>query len=247
MKNALSLLALTGLLTFMPAGRALAQEGKTAAAAPSPASRFLQPSAIDPCAVLPSPPEPGSLAALGDLETVLQCQAWRTPEQEVLAKAVDGGGPFDFAPALGPWFTAGNVPGIERFLKELGDELHPLSVRAKNCRFRSRPPLVDPRVQPCVPFSKHSSSFPSGHSLYLFVQAGVLAEIFPDAREALLAHAHRSAWTRIQAGVHFPTDVVGGRLLAEAVLAELKRSPAFREAVEACRLEATPFRLKKAA
>jgi|GEM_PF-5048608 len=46
MKHALSLLALTGLLTFMPAGRALAQEGKTATAAPSPAPRFLQASAM---------------------------------------------------------------------------------------------------------------------------------------------------------------------------------------------------------
>jgi len=98
-----------------------------------------------------------------------------------------------------------------------------------------------------VPLNKKSSSFPSGHSLYLFVQAGVLGELFPEFREELQAHAHRSAWTRVLGGVHFPTDVVGGRLLAEAILAHLKTIPAFREAVEACRAEAAPFRMKKAA
>ncbi len=242
MKRALNLLILTGLLAFIPTGLAQGQ-----AAPPNPASRFLPVDVLDPCRVLPPPPEPGTLAALGDLETILRTQAGRTAEQVALAKAVDGGGPFDFAQVLGSWFTASNLPRIDGFLKRIGDEMQPLSNRAKNCHFRPRPPLVDSRVQPCVPFSKHSSSYPSGHSLYLFVQAGVLAELFPEAREALLAYAHRAAWTRIQAGVHFPTDVVGGRLLAEAILAELKKNPAFREALEACRAEAAPFRLKKAA
>jgi hypothetical protein len=40
---------------------------------------------------------------------------------------------------------------------------------------------------------------------------------------------------------------MGGRLLAEAALAELKKSPAFHAAVEKCRAEAEPFFLKKAA
>jgi len=246
MKHALSLLTLTGLLCAMPAGWAWAQEGKPAVTAQAPAPRFLLPGALDPCKVLPTPPEPGSLAALADLETVLQSQAWRTPEQVALAKAVDGGGPFDFAQVLGPWFTAGQLPQTSRFLKQLGDELQPLSAQSKTCQFRPRPPLVDPRVQPCVPLVKNSSSFPSGHALYLFVQAGVLAEIFPQAREELLAYAHRAVWTRVLGGVHFPTDVVGGRLLGEAILAELKKNPAFRQAVEACRAEAAPFALKHA-
>ncbi len=247
MKRALPLLVLSGLLSCLSPGPALAQEAKAAAAVQAPAPRFLPGGALDPGKVLPRPPEPDSLAALGDLETVLQNQAWRTAEQVALARAVDGGGPFDFAQALGPWFAPSNVPGLARLLKQIGDELQPLSVQAKHCHFRPRPPLVDPRVQPCVPLSRESSSYPSGHSLYLFVQAGVLAEVFPEEREALLAYAHRAAWSRILGGVHFPTDVVGGRLLAAAFLAELRKSPAFREAVEACRKEAEPFRMKKAA
>jgi acid phosphatase (class A) len=246
MQRTLSLLFLVGVFSLLPSGSVRGQDGKTAVVAQTPGARFILPGTLDPCAVLPLPPEPGSLVALADLETVLQTQAWRTPDQVALAKAVDVGGPFEFAQILGPWFSAAQLPRTDRFLKQLGDELQPISVQAKKCRFRPRPPLVDPRVLPCVPLSKKSSSFPSGHSLYLFVQAGVLAELFPESREELQAHAHRLAWARVLGGVHFPTDIVGGRLLAEAILAQLKTNAAFREAVEACRAEAAPFRMKKA-
>jgi membrane-associated phospholipid phosphatase len=47
--------------------------------------------------------------------------------------------------------------------------------------------------------------------------------------------------------VHFPSDDVGGRMVAQAIVAELRKSPAYRTAVEQCRAEAAPFRLKKAA
>jgi acid phosphatase (class A) len=247
MKHAFPVVALTAMLSLMPTGPALGQEAKSAVGAKIPAPQFLLQGMIDLGKVLPVPPAPGTLAALGDLETVLQSQVSRTPEQVALAKAVDGGGPFDFAFALGPWFTPKQVPQTDRFLKQLGDELQLLSVQAKNFHFRLRPPFADPRIQPCVPVSKNSGSYPSGHSLFLFVQAGVLAEIFPDARESLFAYAHRATWTRILGGAHFPTDVVGGRLLAEAILVELKKNLAFWEAVKICSAEAAPFRMKKTA
>lgn len=105
---------------------------------------------------------------------------------------------------------------------------------------------MDAGIRPCVPLPG-SGSYPSGHSLYIFVEAGVLAEVFPEHREALMTLAHRAAWGRIQGGVHFPTDVVGGRLLAEILVKEMKESEAFQRAVEACRKEAEPFLMKKAA
>jgi acid phosphatase (class A) len=74
----------------------------------------------------------------------------------------------------------------------------------------------------------------------------VLAEIFPDKRDALLDRAHRAAWGRVLAGVHFPTDLIGGELMAEAIVAKLKESEAFRAAVEKCRTEAAGVMMKKA-
>jgi len=77
------------------------------------------------------------------------------------------------------------------------------------------------------------------------VRAGVLAEIFPEHREALLARAHRAAWARILGGVHYPTDDVAGRLLAEAILRRLRTQDRFRLAIAACRREAGGVRQGK--
>lgn len=120
-----------------------------------------------------------------------------------------------------------------------------MSPEVKKRFARPRPPKVDPRIQPCVALPG-SGSYPSGHALYIYVEAGVLAEIHPEYREALMARAHRAAWGRILGGVHFPSDLEGGRMLAERLVDEMKQSEAFKQAVEACRKEAEAFRMKKA-
>ena len=107
-------------------------------------------------------------------------------------------------------------------------------------------PAVDPTVHPCVEIPT-SFSYPSGHSMRAFVWAAVLSEIYPDKREALFSRAHRAAWARIVGGVHYPSDDVGGRLLAAAIVAELMKNPKFHSAVEQARAEAEPFAMKKAA
>jgi acid phosphatase (class A) len=80
-----------------------------------------------------------------------------------------------------------------------------------------------------------------------YAWAAVLAEIFPEQRDALLARAAHAGWGRVLAGVHYPTDVVAGKLLAAAVVAELKKSAAFNAAVAKCRAEAAALVAKKAA
>ena len=69
----------------------------------------------------------------------------------------------------------------------------------------------------------------------------MIAEIFPDNRAELFAFAHRAAWGRIQAGVHFPSDVVGGWILSEPIVEEIKKSPAFQERLKSVQLEVAPF------
>jgi acid phosphatase (class A) len=79
------------------------------------------------------------------------------------------------------------------------------------------------------------------------VRAAVLSEVFPDRRAELQDRARAAAWARVIGGVHFPTDLDGGRRLAEACVAELRKSAAFRAAVEKCREEAAAVARKKAA
>lgn len=215
--------------------------------APAAGGHFIQPGAIDWKTVLPPPPAPGSLAALGDLETVLQVQAARTPADVAWLKRIEKDSVYvDFGDLFGPWFEEKSLPALADFFHQVTADAQQVNQRVKDLYPRRRPPAVEPAVQPCVEISK-SNSYPSGHALRAFVWAAVLADIFPEQQAALEARAHRVAWGRVIGGVHFPTDDVGGRIAAQAIVAELRRSPAYRAAVEQCRAEAAPFRLKQAA
>lgn len=216
------------------------------AAAAAKGGHFVKAAEFDIAQVLPEPPAPGSVAAEADLEAVLQVQAWRTPEQEAWAKAADQDHPFKYASVLGAWFTKESLPITAAFIDDVTEDVNAVGALTKALHARKRPSQLDARVQPVVAVPA-TASYPSGHCMRAYAWAAVLAEIFPEKRAALLARAQRAAWGRVLAGLHFPTDTIGGRLLAETVVARLKQSAAFRAAVEQCRAEAAPFLLKKAA
>ncbi len=214
-----------------------AEAAKTATTAKKPfVTHFVKPTGVDCAKVLPAPPAPDTIAARADLEAVMQAQAWRTPEHIAWAKRVDKNDAFMFGDVIGAWFTRANLPQTAALLKDVDEDRHEVTEVAKNLFARARPWVVDARVQPCV--NKPSNdSYPSGHTASIFTRAGVLAEIFPEKRTELFDFAHRAAWGRVFAGVHFPSDVVGGRMLAEPFVAELRKSAAFQAQVEKCRAE----------
>jgi acid phosphatase (class A) len=220
--------------------------------APAPALRaadpghFLDPSAFDFKAVLPDPPAPRSLAAQADLEAVRAVEASRTAADVAWARRIENYNEFDFADVLGAWFTAANLPATAKLLDDAAEDSEATLARAKGHYERPRPPVLDPTLRPCVKVPA-SASYPSGHSTRAFVWAELLSEMFPERREALVAWAHRAAWARIIGGVHFPTDDVGGQLLARAVLQEFQKSPAFRSELEQAQAEVAAYRLRKAA
>jgi len=240
-------LVLVFAAAFIGAPSAVAQDGMMNAGAVAKGGHFVKPEAFDIAKVLPEAPAPGSLAAQADLEAVLQAQAWRTPEQVEWAKVIDKDNAFNHASVLGAWFTKENLPVTAKFLADVTEDVNAVGALTKKLHARPRPSQVDPRVHPVVPVPL-TASYPSGHVTRAFAWAAVLAEIFPDKRAELFARAERAGWGRVLAGVHFPSDVVGGRLMAEAIVTELKKSAAFQAAVEKCRAEAAPFlAVKKAA
>ena len=56
-------------------------------------------------------------------------------------------------------------------------------------------------------------SFPSGHTLYAFMMATLLAHWFPRHKFVFFIIACFIGWTRIYLGLHYPTDVIAGGIL----------------------------------
>ena len=212
---------------------------------PKPVATFLDPKAAALREALPPPPEPGSLADRTDLETVLQVQVWRTPEQAALSQRLVQDDPFKFAEVLGPQFNDRNFPLTAGLLRRVLADTYAVSLTLKDVYARKRPHLQDPRVEPCLE-RVSTPSYPSGHSTRAYVTATILSGLFPERKEALLGFARKAAWARVQGGIHYPTDLEGGRLLAMAIVEALQKSEAFRKALQDCRAEVATQALKAA-
>jgi len=221
-----------------------APAGVAQAVAPSAAAKpvhFVRTDTLDFAKILPAPPEPGSMAAEADLNAVFQVQAWRTPDEVAWAVRIDRVRSLsEFTDVIGPWFTDENLPQTRSLLKAVVADARGAVNASKKFFGRPRPFEADPRVRPCVE-KPDDPSYPSGHTIRFFLEAGVLSEIFPDKRDALLECAQKMAWGRVIGGVHYPTDLAGGRLLAAAIVAELDQSPAFEAALGKCRAEVGTF------
>ena len=230
MKSVLAALLLAGLAgPTVSAAETVNVMAPPKAAAAVPVPRYLAAGTLDFATLLPPPPEPGTVAALADLEAVLQVQAWRTPEQIAWAQLIDRDTVFNLATELGSWFRADALPRTTAWLAAVGDDIRWLDGAAKAPFRRARPHAVDPRVQPALTLPK-SFSYPSGSACQAFVWAELLGEILPERRAVLVERAHRAAWSRVIGGVHFPSDVVAGRLLAAAYVDAVRKLPAFRAA-----------------
>ena len=69
------------------------------------------------------------------------------------------------------------------------------------------------------------------------MQSLLLAELFPEKREAILEYGRSIGWYRVIMGKHFPTDIYAGRVLGRAVVRELMKSPAFQRDFAAAKAE----------
>lgn len=61
-----------------------------------------------------------------------------------------------------------------------------------------------------------SGSFPSGHTTYAFSGGIGLATLLPELAPEILARASEAGNNRIVLGVHYPLDIMGGRIAGEA-------------------------------
>lgn len=86
--------------------------------------------------------------------------------------------------------------------------------------FRARPFSIDPDVILRVPYGPKSSSFPSNHATNTMALAVWLSYLFPRATVIFYGFAFVIGYSRVYAGVHYPTDVIAGWILG-IVIAKL--------------------------
>jgi acid phosphatase (class A) len=73
----------------------------------------------------------------------------------------------------------------------------------------------------------HGSSYPSGHSVHGWTVAMILSRVDPDRSQSLMERAEEYEESRLICGMHFPTDVEAGQVVAAAVVARLDSSSEF--------------------
>jgi acid phosphatase (class A) len=211
----------------------------------APAQIFLSGDAKEIAGDLPPPPADDSIAGRADLETVLQVQADRTPEQEARARRVAPHTPFLMGSAvMGPWFTADNLPRTAEIMRAVRSDTSRVARELKASWNRARPSARDPRVQPCVEVPANTS-YPSGHSTAAGVWAAVVSAAFPEHAGEFAAQAQETRWARVLGGAHYPTDVQAGRLLGERIAARMLASPEMARALGEMRAEVAAYRTKQ--
>jgi acid phosphatase (class A) len=189
---------------------------------------YLTKDAVDLTVLLAPPPELSSDAQHRDLSAVLEAQRTRTPEQIEWAVADNQLSILRFADVLGPGFNADRLPVTAEFFTRLQSDSRLIVLATKDAWDRKRPFLVSEEVKFVGAKPASVGSYPSGHSTFGYLTAIVLADMVPEKRSLLFVRGAEYGANRVIAGVHFPSDVMAGRIAATVVASLLMQTPAFR-------------------
>jgi acid phosphatase (class A) len=197
---------------------------------------YIAPDQLDGIALLPPPPASRSVEEAADLASARAIFKARTPAEDARAHKDAGLSLFLFTPAIGPFFQPGKLPKTEAVFQKLKKDLtDPINLQKRQWK-RRRPYQLDPELS--LGIDEQSTGYPSGHSTRGMLYSLVLAEVFPEQKEAILAFGRTIGWDRVLIGMHFPTDIYAGRVLGLALFRELQASPAFQRDLAEAKAEA---------
>ena len=189
----------------------------------------------DAITLLAPPPLPDSPEQAADLQEV-RAVSQSAPDSDVaVAKTETKFTIFTFEPEIGPFFEPGKFPKAEALLHNAQADAETVVDNAKNYWKRPRPYKVDPSLASGK--LEKSFSYPSGHSTESMVLALVMAELFPEHRDAIIAEARNIGWHRVEIARHYPTDIYAGRVLAQAIVRQMKKDADFQKDLSAAKAE----------
>jgi acid phosphatase (class A) len=187
-------------------------------------------------ATIPPPPAAGSDAEKEDMQEEIDAQKTRTPERIAEANLDADYSVTLFTNMVGPKLTPQNDPVTFRFFDELNRQIGQVVGAAKDRFKRPRPYLAHPDLIHAL-FAAGGYSYPSGHSTHSYAFGIILGQIFPDRADAFLERARKIAQSRVDAGVHYTSDIREGKVLGHEIARELLSKPAFEQALKAAEAE----------
>lgn len=207
--------------------------------------------AVDYKTVIGPPPTMGSVQAKAERADFALTTAgvgsarWREAKGQVFPSSTEV--TAQISCALGRQISPATTPVTARLLGNMAADVRRPVEAAKSFYRRDRPYVRAIDTQTCDPRTLGSLgggtggvlsyAYPSGHAAYGAIVARTLSAVVPDRAAAVTAWGTRLGDNRVVCRVHWPSDVVAGRRLADAVYARAAALPAFRADVVAARAE----------
>lgn len=173
------------------------------------------------------PPAAGSKEDLADLAALKDWQLRRTPEDCARANAAGHAEFLQFFGDISP-FPDPLPPAAAAVLKHVKEDADWAVYGVKERFKRERPFLRDASLEPCLG-RVGGKAYPSGHAAIARVFALLLSDLVPERRADFLARADQAALDRVIGGVHHPTDIEAGKLLADRIYKAIKKSRRFKK------------------
>jgi acid phosphatase (class A) len=245
MRNRVSPLVAAALAGLIAASVAAQPPPDASSVLPRPrAAGYLGGDAVpDHATFLPPPPAVDSAAGIADVAIFRETRALEGEPRWQLAASDDRIGSRkmlgDFACATHSDLTAVETPALARLLARANADLLVMVGAAKDHYQRPRP-FVTEKGPICVdvsPAFAASGSYPSGHSAAAWLYALLLAELDPADAAPIIARGRAFGESRVVCGVHYASDVEGGRITSTALVAALHGNPEFEADMAAARAE----------
>jgi acid phosphatase (class A) len=198
--------------------------------------------------VPPAPPEKGSSQDRNDLDAV---RAAQNVDEARRREAFEDAGAYDydqllprFSQAAGTELTLHSRPILAHMLNRLLGDTQNYAGTAKTRNPRDRPYVEDPTIVPCETdflYPSNAASYPSGHATNGFAAALLIAEVMSGPRTnrgaIIMARGIRYGDNRVVCGVHHPSDVEAGRILAREVYRAVHDNLDFKADLDCAKIE----------
>ena len=180
----------------------------------------------DAIALLAPPPLPDSPEQAADMAEVQAVFHAATSNDIAAAYSEKKFSIFNFTPVIGAFFQSNKLPKTTAFFERVQKDAVAVTDNAKDYYKRPRPYVLDPSLASGK--LEKSFGYPSGHATESMVLALVLADLFPDKHDAIIAEARAIGWHRVEIARHYPTDIYAGHVFAQAIVREMKAGPEFQ-------------------